>query len=100
MQAKVLFGKHWDGNPVRLLGVTATGLQEVEHAVKQLDLFSFEKEAENEQLFQTLSKLQKKYGKGIIRKANRYGKKVNDQRFQHDTSFNRDFLQEKNYNKE
>ncbi|MCM3586415.1 DNA polymerase IV [Mesobacillus maritimus] len=93
--AKQLFNRNWDGNPVRLLGITATGLQEVEEAVKQLDLFTYEKEAEKEPLLNTMSKLKDKYGKNIIGTAS---SRVNQKRPLNidggtDTSFNKDFLQ-------
>lgn len=94
--AKQLFNRNWDGNPVRLLGITATGLQEVDEAVKQLDLFTYEKEAEKEPLLNTMSKLKDKYGKNIIGTAS---SRVNQKRPLNieggtDTSFNKDFLQE------
>jgi len=93
--AKQLFNRNWDGNPVRLLGITATGLQEVEEAVKQLDLFTYEKEVEKEPLLNTMSKLKDKYGKNIIGTAS---SRVNQKRPLNidggtDTSFNKDFLQ-------
>ncbi len=37
--------KHWDGDSVRLLGVTATEIEWKTESVKQLDLFSFEEDA-------------------------------------------------------
>lgn len=43
--AKRLWKKHWNGEPIRLLGVTAQELVEKHEAFKQLDLFSYEKEA-------------------------------------------------------
>lgn len=94
--AKALFIKNWNGNPVRLLGITVTGLMEAESAVKQLDLFSYEQEAEKEHLVQTVSKLKEKFGKSIIGRASSH---LNQQGIRkssgNDTSFNKDFLQNK-----
>ncbi|WP_404333232.1 DNA polymerase IV [Mesobacillus maritimus] len=94
--AKRLFERHWEGNPVRLLGVTATGLEELDTAVKQLDLFSYEKEAEKEPLLNTMSKLKDKFGKNIIGSASsRLNQKPLLTDKGHGTSFNKDFLQER-----
>ncbi|SEM87752.1 DNA polymerase-4 [Mesobacillus persicus] len=94
--AKRLFHRNWDGEPIRLLGITATGLQELDSAVRQLDLFSYEKEAEKEPLLNTMSKLQDKYGKKIIGSASSQINQVpNSKSTKHDTSFNKDFLQDK-----
>ncbi|MGJ7921276.1 DNA polymerase IV [Neobacillus sp. LXY-4] len=98
--AKQLFLKHWNGEAIRLLGVTGTDLAEQDEAVKQLDLFSYEKEAKNEPLYQTLEKLREKFGKHVIEKAgdleaDRNGKPL----IGTDTSFNRDFLQQEKSDK-
>jgi DNA polymerase IV len=91
--AKQLFLKHWNGNPIRLLGITATDLTDQEQAVKQLDLFSYEKEAKKEPLFQTMARLKEKYGKNIIEQASE--REIQKDQRGTSTSFNRDFLQEK-----
>lgn len=67
--SKELFLQGWDGNPVRLLGITATDLVENNYVAKQLDLFSFEKEAEKEPLWKTIEQLKEKYGTKIIEPA-------------------------------
>jgi DNA polymerase IV len=88
--AKVLFVKHWNGDPVRLLGITVTDLTEHDHAIKQLDLFSYELEAKKEPLLQTLAMLKEKYGKGIIEQASE--KEIQKNQAGTFTSFNKDFL--------
>lgn len=92
--AKRLFLKHWNGEPIRLLGVTGTDLLEQDDAIKQLDLFSFEQEAKKEPLYHTMEMLREKYGKHIIEKA---GDLADHQKstptIGTDTSFNKDFLQ-------
>lgn len=92
LQAGQLFLKSWNGDPIRLLGITGLDLVEAEHAIKQLDLFSFEKDAQKEPLLKTVSELRKKYGKNIIENA---GSHNVDPSFRvgTGTSFNKDFLQ-------
>ncbi len=91
-QAKQLFIKNWTGNPVRLLGVTCSGLIEAEAAMKQLDLFSYEKEAKKEPLHTALSRLQEKYGEQIIGAAARRVKHKAAEKHLQDTGFNKDFM--------
>ncbi|MGE6258941.1 DNA polymerase IV [Heyndrickxia sporothermodurans] len=67
--AKLLFLKHWNGNPIRLLGVTGQDLIEQVNAVEQLDLFSYTKAAEKEPLYQALEKLREKYGENAVTKG-------------------------------
>ena len=45
-ESKQIFLKNWNGDSVRLLGVTGSDLIEKRQAVKQLDLFSYEKDAQ------------------------------------------------------
>lgn len=91
-QAKQIFMKNWTGEAVRLLGVTGTDLVEVNHAVKQLDLFSYEKDAKKEPLMNTISKLKDKFGAQIIEQASNLAKE-NNAGIGTETSFNKDFLQ-------
>lgn len=94
--AKTLFLKHWNGDAVRLLGITGTDLLEADQAVKQLDLFSFEQDARKEPLINTMSLLREKYGKSIIESAGSQIKnKFPEERKETDTSFNKDFLQDR-----
>jgi DNA polymerase IV len=89
--SKQLFQKSWNGDSIRLLGITGTDLVEQDNAYKQLDLFSFETDAKKEPLLKTLSSLRDKYGKTIIENA---GSRTFD--LSHNvgtgTSFNKDFL--------
>jgi DNA polymerase IV len=89
--AKQLFIKHWNGDPVRLLGITGYDLVDHDHAFKQLDLFSYEKEAKKEPLLKTLSQLRDKYGKSIIETAGAHHIDP-DHKVGTNTSFNKDFL--------
>jgi DNA polymerase IV len=89
--AKQLFIKHWNGNPIRLLGITGSDLVDHDQVVEQLDLFSFEKEAKKEPLFKAVSELRKKFGKNIIENAGLHHVDP-DHQVGTETSFNKDFL--------
>ena len=92
-ESKQIFLKNWNGDSVRLLGVTGSDLIEKRQAVKQLDLFSYEKDAEKEPLLETLNQLRLKYGDSIIDRA---GEKMTKREHQDpitsETSFSKDFL--------
>ncbi|WP_251551290.1 DNA polymerase IV [Neobacillus muris] len=88
--AKQLLLKHWNGDPVRLLGITGYDLVEQDSAYKQLDLFTYEKDAKKEPLLKTLSNLRDKYGKSIIETAGSHKEDPADVGTA--TSFNKDFL--------
>jgi len=92
-EGKQIFLKNWNGDSVRLLGVTGSDLIEKRQAVKQLDLFSYEKDAQKEPLLETLNQLRLKYGDSIIDRA---GEKMTDREHQDpitsETSFSKDFL--------
>ncbi|MFE8695535.1 DNA polymerase IV [Cytobacillus sp. FJAT-53684] len=93
--AKQLFLKHWNGERVRLLGITSMDLVEMNEAVKQLDLFNYEKEAKKEPLFETLAALREKFGTHIIDRAVMMPEiKIQQQKVGTETSFNKDFLQD------
>jgi DNA polymerase-4 len=90
---KELFLKNWNGEPVRLLGVTALDLVDQAHAFKQLDLFSYEKDAKKEPLINTVNQLRSKFGDKIIEKAlNKRIEKNKGTNNVSETSFSKDFL--------
>ncbi len=90
-QARHIFLKHWNGTPIRLLGITGNDLVEEQYGYKQLDLFTFEKDAKEEPLIETIEQLREKFGYDIIKK----GIKVDSKDGQTNTSFNKDFLRKK-----
>ncbi|MFS0822831.1 DNA polymerase IV [Bacillus sp. 1P02SD] len=92
LAAKRLWKKHWNGEPIRLLGVTAQELVEKHEAYKQLDLFSYEKEAKKEPLLKVIDKLKGKYGNEILTKGIKLPKDKNPRNNEHGTSFEKDFL--------
>ena len=92
--AKKIFTQNWTGDGVRLLGITGTDLVEESEAFKQLDLFSYEKDAKKEPLIQVVSQLKDKYGDGIIEQASKRANKPSSNDIGTDTSFNKDFLRD------
>ena len=89
--AKQLFYLHWNEEPIRLLGITGQDLIEKEDAIKQLDLFTFEKDAKDEPILSVIEKINQKYGNQLIKRGVK-GKREDDQ--SPGTSFNKDFLRE------
>jgi DNA polymerase-4 len=61
-----LFKKHWNGESVRLLGITAADVIPRENAYKQMDLFTFEQEKKQADVNRLVSDLQKKFGQQSI----------------------------------
>ncbi|GGM22273.1 DNA polymerase IV 1 [Paraliobacillus quinghaiensis] len=82
-----LFEKHWNGDPIRLLGVTVSDLVEKKEISQQLDIFTYEKEASKEKLYQTMEKLTEKYGENTFKKL-----KQEEDNSQPRTSFQKDYL--------
>ncbi|MCP8616787.1 DNA polymerase IV [Salirhabdus salicampi] len=87
-RAYTLLLDNWNGEPIRLLGVTAQDLVDKDEVAKQLDLFTFEKEAKKEKLYEAVDYLAEKYGEGVFKKD------VAPARDSHSvsTSFQKDFL--------
>lgn len=81
-----LFDEHWNQQPVRLLGVTASDLAEKSEVTQQLDLFNYQQYASKEKLYKTIDDLTEKYGSNPFRRlSNPSDHKVT-------TSFQKDFL--------
>ncbi|HLU23465.1 MAG TPA: DNA polymerase IV [Bacillaceae bacterium] len=78
--AKILFMQNWDGNPVRLLGLSAQDIVDEDEAYEQLDLFTYEKAAQKEPLYQAIDTLVNKYGKKVVRKGSELQKGENDKK--------------------
>ncbi|MCD5323158.1 DNA polymerase IV [Pontibacillus sp. HN14] len=81
-----LWEDHWNGTPIRLMGVTAQDLSEKQDATLQLDLFTYEKEAKNEKLYSAIGELTDKYGSNPFKKLKAKPKATPT------TSFQKDFL--------
>ncbi|GIO28526.1 DNA polymerase IV [Ornithinibacillus bavariensis] len=81
-----LFNSHWNQEPIRLLGITVSDMEEKQNIVKQLDLFTYKKEAEKEKLYDAIDELTQKFGKNPFVDI----KAVDNH--QPRTSFQKDFL--------
>ncbi|RDW19134.1 DNA polymerase IV [Oceanobacillus arenosus] len=87
--ADELFQKHWDGEPVRLLGITVQDVEEKRNIGQQLDLFTYEKVASKEKLYRTIENLTEKYGENPFKQWKSADDKAT---MQPRTSFQKDFL--------
>ena len=81
--------KHWNGSPVRLLGVTVSNVMDKKETVEQLSIFSFQKYVKEEPVLKIVEELQHKFGKDIITKGIKNIKKTT---YESQTSFSKDFL--------
>ncbi len=91
-----LWKQHWNEEPVRLIGVTAQDLVEKGEAYKQLDLFSFEKDARKEPLLKVVDQLVAKFGENIVKKGFKRNEQQDYGDNTHGTSFEKDFLSDIN----
>ncbi|MBD1222686.1 DNA polymerase IV [Virgibacillus halodenitrificans] len=87
--AKELLELHWNEDPIRLLGITVQDIQEKQRIAKQLDLFTYEKEAQNEKLYTAIDQLSQKYGKDVFK---RWENSIRKEKENPTTSFQKDFL--------
>ncbi|PAV29570.1 DNA polymerase IV [Virgibacillus profundi] len=87
--ATELLKKHWNQEPVRLLGITIQDVDEKQNLGRQLDLFTYEKEASKEKLYTAIDTLSAKYGENVFKKWKENNRK--DEELSR-TSFQKDFL--------
>ncbi|MFS1518017.1 DNA polymerase IV [Bacillus sp. SCS-151] len=87
-----LLKSHWDEQPIRLLGITAQNLLEKETASKQLDIFSFEDDAREEPLANTITQINEKFGKDTIKRGVKVNKSNDYGDNESGTSFEKDFF--------
>ena len=94
--ATQLFETHWNGDAIRLLGVTVQGLVEKKYYVEQLDIFHYQDHLKNEQLASTIQQLTDKYGynpfERVSDKKTPTSKSNESASDQPTTSFQKDFL--------
>lgn len=67
--ALLLFQKHWNGEPIRLLGVTAQQLVDKKIAYKQLDLFNFAQDVKKFELTKVVNKIRDRFGEEALLKG-------------------------------
>ncbi|WP_350022284.1 DNA polymerase IV [Turicibacter sanguinis] len=68
-----LFDEHWEGEPLRLIGVTTSNLVKTKKVTEQLNLFNYQNFAEEEKLNQLLQKIKTKHGESSIFKGIKKG---------------------------
>lgn len=82
-----LFQKHWNLNPIRLLGITVQDIEEKQNIAQQLNLFTYEQEIEKAKLQKVVRTLSQKYGENTFKQL-----KVQEEQNDLRTSFQKDFL--------
>lgn len=87
--AWTLFSKNWDGQPIRLLGVTVSNVVDRIDFTEQLSIYNFEEHAKEEPILKLVESLQTKFGKDMITRGQTQVKKPT---FESKTSFSKDFL--------
>lgn len=87
--AKTLFHSTWDGEPIRLLGVTVNNVHDKGEYVEQLSIFNFEEHAKEEPILKLVEQLQAKFGADSIKRGIKVKKKSS---LESKTSFSKDFL--------
>lgn len=70
-EAKLLFERHWDGEAIRLLGITISNVFPVEQLFEQLSIDNFEQHAKDEKIDGLISTLNKELGTDMIKRGNR-----------------------------
>ncbi|MFC0473565.1 DNA polymerase IV [Halalkalibacter kiskunsagensis] len=68
-EANILFEKAWNGEAVRLLGISTYDLLEKKYAYKQLDLFTYQEDIKQEEIDKTMNELRERFGEDIVRKG-------------------------------
>jgi DNA polymerase-4 len=64
-----LFRKNWKRKPVRLIGVTLAAFKPLDMSTKQLDLFTYEQDAEKEPIVRLVAQMNEKFGAGTLKSA-------------------------------
>lgn len=85
-----LFLQHWDETPVRLIGVTVSNVVDQAELTQQLNLFNFEQHIKDEPIVELVDAIEKKFGKGVLKRGVRVKSRSNASQ----TSFSKDFLED------
>lgn len=88
-EALKLIRKHWDFEPLRLMGVTVSHVYNRREEAEQLSLFNYKEHAKEEPMLKLVEQFQQKYGKNSLRKGIKVRKKPD---YTAQTSFSKDFL--------
>lgn len=87
--AWTLFAKNWDGEPIRLLGVTVSNVVDLVDVTEQLSIYNYEEHAKQEPILKLVESLQTKFGKEMISRGHTPTRKPT---YESKTSFSKDFL--------
>nr|WP_255723589.1 DNA polymerase IV [Sporosarcina sp. ACRSL] len=68
-EAADLFKRHWDGNPIRLLGITVSNVIPLNELNEQLSFDSFEKYAKEAKMEELVTELEKKFGPNSVKRG-------------------------------
>jgi len=93
-----LWQKYWNGEPIRLLGITGMDLVEKGQAYKQLDLFSYERDEKEDRLSGIVDQLRNKYGENVLLKGTQLSESERSDQLRdkkaRGTSLEKDFLRD------
>ncbi|MGO4887012.1 DNA polymerase IV [Anaerobacillus sp. MEB173] len=95
--ALLLWKKYWNGEPIRLLGVTAMDLIEKSQAYKQLDLFSYKADIKQHRLAETVDTIRNQFGEEALMKGSQLIKDRTNllrDKQKRGTSLEKDFLRD------
>ena len=68
-EAIELFKLYWDGEPIRLLGITVSNVIPMNELYEQLSIYNFEKHAEAEKLDSLVKNIEQKFGPGSLKRG-------------------------------
>ncbi|MGE7093924.1 DNA polymerase IV [Lysinibacillus sp. NPDC048646] len=91
-QAWNLFNKHWNEEPVRLLGITVSNVSDIKETTQQLTFFNFEEHVKEEPIIKLVDQIEQKFGKGAIIRGSDIAKPAG--KHHANTSFSKDFWDE------
>lgn len=83
-----LFTRHWNGEPLRLIGVTVSNVAGKGAMTEQLSIFNFQEHAKEEPILNLMAKLESRFGKSVLTR----GTKIKKTNYDSKTSFSKDFL--------
>ncbi|MCZ2260137.1 DNA polymerase IV [Sporosarcina sp. G11-34] len=70
-EAADLFERHWDMEPVRLLGITISNVIPMNELHEQLSIYNYEKHAEDEKIDNLVTTIKNKFGPGSIKRGSK-----------------------------
>ncbi|MEG0552906.1 MAG: hypothetical protein RR533_05185, partial [Carnobacterium sp.] len=91
-QVWLLFNKHWNEEPVRLLGVTVSNVSDIKETTQQLTFFNFEDYVKDAPIIKIVDLMEQRFGKGAIVRGSDIAKPTG--KYQANTSFSKDFWDE------